>query len=215
MLSQACHRFREELTADGEHSHAEHCSACRAWADVVTGLRQARLDRPLPEGLYSRLLSTPRTGSQGIEPLPQLPLPHSLQRRLIKIPDRQVKVPASWLLKVRYGVAASLLLTFVSVSALGSTVSRGHQSAQSWSQRVDQSLRAAKIMGREALTALGTTAAEAYEKARDTTLDAPDQISSGWTGLSALVIELVRDSEHRNHQKEIHNGNNPDSSRTE
>jgi hypothetical protein len=211
MLSQTCQQFRDGYTIAGEHSHLGDCAACRAWAEKVSGLSRCRLDLPLPESLRNRLLVTvsPASPVTRIDPLPQLPVPGTLQQRLLAIPDQQAQAP-SWLLKLRYGVAASLILTFVSVSALGSTINRGHQSALSWSQQLDQSLQAAKIRGQEALASAGETAAEVYGTARTTVINAPDQISSGLTGLSTRLIGLLgslgSDSAHQQNQKETSNG---------
>jgi hypothetical protein len=220
MLSQACHQCREGFPIAGEHSHIEECAACRAWAEKVADLSRCRLDLPLSEGLRNRLLSAAvnlASSAAVIDPLPQLPVPGLLRKRLLAIPDQQAMTPSSWFLKVRYGVAASLLFTFVSVSALGSTINRGHQSALTWSQRIDWSLQTAKIKGQESLTGIGETAAQLYGKTRAMVMTAPDQISAGLTGLSTQVIELVRDLGNDSiQQKEMSNGDNPnDSNRTE
>jgi hypothetical protein len=207
MLSHTCQQFREGFTIDGEHSHLDDCSACRTWAEQVVELSRCRLELPLPAGLHSRLVTTvPATPATGIDPLPQLPVPVALQQRLLAIPYQQAEAPPSWFLKVRYGVAASLLLTFVSVSALGSTINRGHKSALSWSQRLDRSLQNAKLRGQEALTDIGEATNQAYQKAHSTVTTAPDQISSGWTGLSTQLIELFRELGNDIHQKEKSNG---------
>lgn len=219
MLSPACRRFRAAYSADLADPHQDQCPDCRSWAEQIAGLPQLRLDLPLPEELHAQLLAIPGpearpktpVAASRVEPLPQAPFPEGLRRQLLQIPKTERSArPPLWITSSRYGVAASLLVTCLSISALGDTIHQGQRTTAAWSRTADQSIRTVNLKGQETLSLCEESLAGSYTKVQATMATWPDRATRAWHGLGDLVQELVYRVESLSQPKEQAHDNRPE-----
>jgi hypothetical protein len=184
MLNWGCRRFRARFSPAEPGAGAAHRGRCAECADYAQAIERAAAIRlPLPARLRAELASLPTEAAGGLLPgrlpVPELPLPAALRFRLQAIPrivraERPERVvpevkrrekPPAWITSPRYAIAASLLLTTLSASILGSLANRlpnlGARAAGFVSREVSP-LVEARETGEKELRTWNATAASRY-----------------------------------------------------
>lgn len=142
MLSFDCRRFRQEFTPGSGDPHRQGCPACDAYATAME--RAAAVPKlPMPESLRGQLrgvLPFVRHDAPRL-PMPQAPLPDGLKDRLRGIARgrSRLEIPA-WARNSRWAVAASYLLTVVSLSLLGDPVALGHRVTETMARTMTRTM---------------------------------------------------------------------------
>jgi hypothetical protein len=158
---------------------------------MLKNLRHMGVDRPLPQGLRSRLLAIPEEDSRDWGAVPQAPLPETLRQRLVQIPKSSSRPasPPEWLLSTRYAAAASLLLATLTFSAFGNPVTRGQEAAGALGQRIQNAVSEVRSQGESTLAATENALRGSYQSTRKSVMTSVTALSNRWHEVADTVEE--------------------------